>query len=112
MSAGIAITSQVCWLKAGWLAEYVAAELRSNCGTEVAARLDVIGQWSGAVADFTSASPKEIVELYQAALKLRNKIETVGPSILHDPSFLPGVRNAVEELVGYLSTDPRTSLDG
>ena len=75
MSAGIRINANACWLKADWLAQYVADELRSECTPAVAARLEEVGKWPGAIADFCSASAEEMIDVRNVLLLLIERMQ-------------------------------------
>jgi hypothetical protein len=107
MSAGIRINANACWLKADWLAQYVADELRSECTPAVAARLEEVGKWPGAIADFCSASAEEMIDVRNVLLLLIERMQAAGPSTLNDPTFFPGALNGVNELLAAVQGDTR-----
>ena len=106
MSNGIILDDAHEWIVAGWAAcnavDAIIGKLQGPFAEEIAARLRVVHEWPGALADLRGASPEQIAELAAAARAALSEAAAQGSAGWHDPSFFPGYIERFRELVGLL----------
>jgi len=106
VSNGIILDEARDWIVAGWAAcnavDAIIPKLQGPFADEIAARLRVVHDWSGALADFRGASPEQIAVLAAAAHAALAEAVAHGSAGWQNPSFFPGYIERFRELVTLL----------